>query len=159
MHVIFNSAQLLRARDTKNVKSVPCISMVTSQHVAESHGVEVENDEADGDYFAGDDFEQDVKVCLIMSAVIQESEWKEELLKDDVLRKAIDKTMCGWGVKKSCEELLVPFLQEKQENPLHPLTDSEMVKKGFCVDSDSAKNLCSRSKRLIKKPTRVQDYL
>ncbi|KAJ1097219.1 hypothetical protein NDU88_002344 [Pleurodeles waltl] len=46
----------------------------------------------EGEYFAGEDLDKDIKVCLITGAVIQESEWKEELLKDDKLQRLIERT-------------------------------------------------------------------
>ncbi|KAJ1083571.1 hypothetical protein NDU88_003760 [Pleurodeles waltl] len=59
-----------------------CLSRLCETYSSKEAGVE--NDVADEDYFLGDDFDQDVKVCLITSTVIQESEWKEELLKDNI---------------------------------------------------------------------------
>ncbi|KAJ1137473.1 hypothetical protein NDU88_003871 [Pleurodeles waltl] len=117
-----------------------CLSRLCKSYSLDETDRECGSD--DDDYFTSDEFDQDVKVCLVTNSIIQESEWRDELLKDVTLQKVIEQTKNGWGVKKHCEEGVVPFWQcentvtlftaeqdvavqdkkqQPEENPLHQM--------------------------------------
>ncbi|KAJ1085649.1 hypothetical protein NDU88_005779 [Pleurodeles waltl] len=67
-----NSVGTLGDRGVVNVQ-VDCLSRLCGEHDLK----DIEDwDNVDEDYFAGEDLDEEVKVCLITIAVIQESEWK-----------------------------------------------------------------------------------
>ncbi|KAJ1114933.1 hypothetical protein NDU88_003163 [Pleurodeles waltl] len=55
-------------------------------------------------WFGGEDYEEEINVCLITGGIVSEDVWREGLKNDGVLQKVMKMIPSGWSKQKECSE-------------------------------------------------------